>query len=98
MKTHRTLWDVAGTLLSDTYDVMPGLGSDRATMPADGLTPATLHYLTTDATQLTANWTINGVAHAEPLVNGMNEIQVTALMAGTIAVTCNGQSLSIQAV
>jgi hypothetical protein len=98
MKIHRTLWDAAGTLLSDTYDVGPGLGSDRVTIPADGLTPATFNYCTPDATQLTANWTVNGVAHAEPLVAGANEIQITAVMAGTIAVTCNGLSLSIQAV
>lgn len=86
---------MTGAVLFDGYDVTPGLGSDRLTLPADGLTAAACHYYTTDPTKVTAQWTVNGLAYSEALVNGVSEIEVTAAVAGSLVVTCNGESITL---
>lgn len=97
MKLHRTTYGAGGVVVEDVYEVVPGLGSDRPSIPPDGVTAATLNYYTTDPAATTANWSVNGVAHSEPLVNGVSEIEVTAVVAGSIVVTCNNESLTLTA-
>lgn len=89
-------------LLSDEWRVSPGLGADRVTIPADGATPATLHYAS-EAPGPHA-WTVNGALHSEPAVQDAatglycSEIEVTRAAPDLIEVSIGGESLTIEAV
>lgn len=86
-------------VLRDEVRSLPGLGTDREEIPADGVTVALCHYKAPDGSAETqADWTVNGQAYSEALVNGESDIEVTASVAGTVEVTCNGHTLQLRAV
>lgn len=95
MRYHRALYNDAG-LVSQNTELHPGLGADRTTVPPDGTTVVTCHYLAYDLNETTASWTVNGQAYSEPLVSGESSIEITATVAGTLEVSCNGDTITIE--
>lgn len=103
MITHHRTFDGRGGLLGELYVVESGLDADRRTVPADGVTPAVLHYASaTDAGPHA--WTINGAAHSEPATfdaaSGLSwsEVEVTAAAPGPIDITVGGNTLTVEAI
>lgn len=81
----------------------PGLNADRRTIPADGATPAVLHFASaTDAGP--HRWLVNGAEHLEAAeqdaASGLywSELEVTRDAADVIEVTVGGETLTIEAV
>lgn len=81
--------------------VTPGLRADTQQIPADGTTPAKLHYA---APELGPHlWSVNGVTHTELAALDIatslhwSEIEVTALVPGPVVVTVGGETSTIEA-
>lgn len=105
MKTNLTVYRQGGfdttkannNILEQRTVISAGLGSDRQTIPPDGVTFALCHWA---GTETSAVWVVNGVTTTEPttLVDGLrvSEIEVVSSTAGTITVECNGSSITLE--
>jgi hypothetical protein len=108
MKTNYIVYDFGGfdpnsvgkNIKEQGAIISAGLGADRYTIPADGLTPALCHWA---GYEDIAVWDINGVPGVEAAtldpVTGLkvSETEVTSLVSGTITVVCNGSTITLRA-
>lgn len=107
MKITRTTYRAGGfnpgradkNVSSQSTRLEPGLGTDRGSIPADGLTPATLHWA---GAQPSAIWRVNGLETVEVTVleAGLrtSELEVVSLTPGTLEVSCNGETIQLEVI
>jgi phage baseplate assembly protein gpV len=108
MKTNYTVYGLGGydvskpgNNITEQYTAFQaGLNSDRTTVPADGTTAAVCHYAGSEAS---AVWNVNGSEVTEATVQDaasglrVSELEVVLSSPGTITVSCNGFTLTLEA-
>lgn len=90
---HRVDPDTKQVVIEGPY---PTLAPNRATIPADGTTPAVITYRSGRAPAQTT-FDVNGVTVTEPVVDGTASIEVVTAQPGPITITCEGLQATITA-